>query len=60
MRSRLKPTAIPHIFPNLPQYLSKTILPRSTTASTSSARQKLENARIESCNSNIFDSEKFD
>ena len=60
LRTRLKPTAIPHIFPNLPLYLSKKTFFRSTTASTSSARQELENARIESCNSNLFDCELFD
>ena len=60
MRTRLKPMAIPHIFPNLPQYLSKKTFSRSTTASTSSARQELENARIQSCNSNLFDCEQFD
>ena len=60
MRTRLKPMAIPHIFPNLPQYLSKKTFSRSTTASTSSSRQELENARIQSCNSNLFDCEQFD
>ena len=60
MRTRLKPTAIPYIFPNLPQYLSNKTCSRSTTASTSSARQELENARIESCNCNLFDCEQFD
>lgn len=60
IRTRLKPTAIPHIFPNLPQYLSKKKFLRSTIASTSTARQGLENARIQSCNSNLFDCEQFD
>ena len=56
----LQPTAVPHIFPNLPKYVLKKILPRSTTASTSLARQELENPRIESCNKNLFADEKFD
>ena len=60
MRTRLKPTAISHIFPNLSQYLSKKFFSPSTNASTSSARQELENARIESCNSNLFDCKQFD
>ena len=59
--TQLKPTAIPHIFPNLPQYLSKKKFLRSTIASTSTARQGLENPRIHSCNStNLFDCEQFD
>ena len=52
--------AISHIFPNLPQYLSKKTFSCYVTASTSSARQELENARIESCNSNLFDCEQLD
>ena len=51
--------AITHIFPNLPQYLPKKNF-HSTTASTSSARQELENAKIESCNSNLVYCEQFD
>ena len=44
---RLKPTAIPSIFPGLPDYFSKnTPAPRSTSASASS-RRDVENARIE-------------
>ena len=59
-RTRLQPTAVPHIFPYLPKYVSIKVLPRSTTASTSSVRQELENARLESCNKNLFAGEAFD
>ena len=59
-QTRLQPTAVPHIFPNFPKYVSKKVLPRSTTASTSSAHQKLKNARIKSCNKNLFAGEEFD
>ena len=52
--------AIPHIFPNLPQYLSKKTFSHSMTASTFLARQELENAKIESCNSNLVNCEQFD
>ena len=60
IRTRLKLMTIPHIFPNLPQYFSKKTFSCSMTASTSSARRELENARIQSCNSNLFDCEQLD
>ena len=56
MRTRLKPMTIPEFA----SVSFKKTFSRSTTASTSSARQDLENARIESCNSNLFDCEQFD
>ena len=59
-QTHLQPTAVAHIFSNLPKYVSKKVLPCSTTASTSSACQELENARIESCYKNLFASEEFD
>ena len=47
-------------FPEFASVSFKKTFSRSTTASTSSARQDLENARIESCNGNLFDCEQFD
>ena len=47
-------------FPEFASVSFKKTFSHSTTASTSSARQELENARIESCNSNLFDCEQFD
>ena len=43
----LKPTAVPHIFPLLPQYLSSnSSAPQPTTSSTSSAVLINENSQI--------------
>ena len=47
-------------FPEFASVSFKKTFSRSTTVSTSSARQELENARIESCNSNLFDCEQLD
>ena len=47
-------------FPEFASVSFKKTFSHSTTASTSSACQELENARIESCNSNLFDCEQFD
>ena len=47
-------------FPKFASVSFKKTFSRSTTASTSSTRQDLENARIESCNSNLFACEQFD
>ena len=44
---RLKPTAVPSIFSDLPNYLSKpSPAPRSTNASTASSRRLKENSKI--------------
>jgi len=59
-RVRLKPSKVPHIFPNLPDYLSVTTpKPRSTKLASSSARQNSENALISQQNENLFQSEKL-
>lgn len=47
-RRRLKSTAIPRIFPDLPSYLSSSAdVPRPTSSTSSSSRIALENARIQ-------------
>jgi len=52
---RLKPTAVPSVFPNLPKYLSrKSSTPRSTTSSTASARRDVENIRIQEQNLDLL------
>ena len=56
----LRPTAIPHIFPKLPHYLSKSNALQSTKASTSSARSELENAKIASSNDEMILQEHLD
>ena len=43
---KLKPDAVPSIFPNAPQYLSKTTTPRSTKKSTTEQRITSANSRI--------------
>ena len=51
IRLRLKPTAVPTIFPDLPNYMSKpTPKPQPTSASTASARFNAENDRIKQQN----------
>ena len=56
---RLKPTAIPSIFPGLPDYFSKnTPAPRSTSASASS-RRNAENARTEKQYENMMMQDKL-
>ena len=42
-RVRLKPSAIPSIFPNLPKYLSTKQPPKRSTSSSSSSRLEKEN-----------------
>lgn len=60
-RPRLKLTAVPHVFPSLPGYLSKSnSAPRPTLASTSSARSALENVAIEKQNKEFLESGSFD
>ena len=45
-RLRLKPSAVPHIFPNCPSYLSSVSTPRRNKSSSTSRLQK-QNERIE-------------
>jgi len=49
-RKRLKSTAVPKIFPGLPEYLSAPPIPERGTTSTASGRIEKENARIEQQN----------
>ena len=54
-RQCLKPNAVPWIFPNLPAYLSSTpTTVQRNSCSSSSARLKLENAKIQSLNKAIL------
>ena len=58
-RCHLKSTAVPHIFPSLPHYLSTNpSAPRPTTSSTSDARWVNENFRLKKQADLLFDSEK--
>ena len=57
-RIRLISTAVPHIFPSLPHYLSSNATAsRPTTSSSSAARLINENAAIEKQNDVLFQSE---
>ena len=58
-RKRVRPTAIPDIFPNLPDYLSKSNVSRSNKASTFSACRELENATTVSSNDELILQEQF-
>ena len=62
-RSRLKPDAVPHIFPNLPSYLSKDSLGSAswlTTNATAATRLERENKVLALHNKTVFQEEKFD
>ena len=66
-RSRLKPNVVPHIFPNLPSYLSKDSFgqgsgkaSRLTTNATAAARLEKENKALAFHNDMVFEEEKFD
>lgn len=52
---RLKPSAVPHLFPSLPDYMSKpNPLPRSSNCSAS-VRLSRDNAAIEECNEKFME-----
>ena len=58
-RIRSKPTAVPHIFLSLPQYLSSIApAPRPTTSSTSAARLMNESIQINKQANLLFENEK--
>ena len=59
-RLRLKSTAILRIFPNLPKYLSLTKLMERSKASTSPARQEIQNATLQQTTNKIFLQENID
>ena len=60
-RCRLKSTAVLHIFPSLPHYLSSTSsAPRPTTSSTSDGRLMNENFQLKKQANLLFDSEKVE
>lgn len=55
--ARLKPCAMPRIFPSLPRYLTKPPASKSlrpTTSTSASARLQMENSRIEELNSSMM------
>ena len=54
---RLKKGAIPHVFPQLPKYLSKPSTSPRSFAATSSARLDRENRAIEKLNSSFLEEE---
>ena len=47
---RLKPFAVPHIFPGLPNYISKPVVLQRPTIASSSSRLDKENAEIQLVN----------
>ena len=58
---RLKPSAILHVFHNLPKYLSKNNpTPRSTTSAPASVRYAAHNALVAEQNENMFHQKAFD
>ena len=59
-RLRLKSSAVPHIFPNLPQYLSKENPAPRSTAATSSARLAKQNNETEESAKRLLQLESFD
>ena len=53
-RLKLKSTAIPRIFPNLPKYLSLTIPKERSKVSTSAARQEKQDAILQQSTKEMF------
>ena len=59
-RLRSKSTTILRIFPNLPKYLSLTKLMKRSKASTSPARQEIQNATLRQTTNKMFLQESID
>ena len=58
-RLRLKSTALPHVFPGLPKYLSKAPAHKRTSGATSSARFEKENIQIQRENDKFIEMDKI-
>ena len=56
---RLKSTALPHVFPGLPKYLSKAPTPKRTSGATLSARFEKENIQIQRENDKFIEMDKI-